>query len=159
MQVSAESMNNMSGALVGSLDESLITFRVNQQLFGIPVHLVQDVLRQFRVTPIPLSPPHVAGSMNLRGRTVTVIDLRNSLHMPACDSDQEHMNIVVEHRDELFSFQVDKVGDVLSLPKDKFETAPPNLDRHWQEMSHGVYTLESELLVVLNIYSILDFKN
>lgn len=146
-------------ALIASgQQESLITLRIDKQLFGIPVHLVQDVLRPHRVTPIPLSSPNIAGSMNLRGRTVTVIDMRKRLGLSPIQDDEEHMNIVVEDRDELFSFKVDKVGDVLPLPKEQFEKCPPNLDSHWQEMATGVYRLKEELLVVLDIDQLLSFN-
>ena len=56
-----------------------VTMRVDRQLFGIPVGNVRDVLRHQKVTAVPLAPPEVAGSLNLRGRIVTVIDMRRRL--------------------------------------------------------------------------------
>ncbi len=138
-------------------EDSFVTLRVDNQLFGIPVYLIQDVLRQGSVTPVPLASPVIAGSMNLRGRTVTVIDLRKRLGLPEMQTGQENrMNIVVEHKDELVSLLVDEVGDVLSLPMDKFEKTPPNMNECWRDVSAGIYRLDDELLVVLDVAGLLN---
>ncbi|HBC06037.1 MAG TPA: chemotaxis protein CheW, partial [Rhodospirillaceae bacterium] len=60
-----------------------VTFRVKKQLFGIPVLMVQDILSPDRIASIPLAPPEVRGSINLRGRIVTVIDVRVRLGLPS----------------------------------------------------------------------------
>ncbi len=56
--------------------EDFVTFFIDNQMFGIPVLKVQDILTPDRIAPIPLAPPEVRGSINLRGRIVTVIDVR-----------------------------------------------------------------------------------
>ncbi len=61
---------------------------VGDQLFGIPVLEVRDVLASQRITRVPLAPPEVAGSLNLRGRIVTAIDLRTRLGLPPRAAEQ-----------------------------------------------------------------------
>ena len=56
--------------------EDFVTFFINDQMFGLPVLKVQDILTPDRIAPIPLAPPDVRGSINLRGRIVTVVDVR-----------------------------------------------------------------------------------
>ena len=56
--------------------EDFVTFFINDQMFGIPVLKVQDILTPDRIAPIPLAPPEIRGSINLRGRIVTVVDVR-----------------------------------------------------------------------------------
>ncbi len=56
--------------------EDFVTFFIDNQMFGIPVLKVQDILTPERIAPIPLAPPEVRGSINLRGRIVTVVDVR-----------------------------------------------------------------------------------
>lgn len=56
--------------------EDFVTFFINNQMFGIPVLKVQDILTPDRIAPIPLTPPEIRGSINLRGRIVTVVDVR-----------------------------------------------------------------------------------
>jgi purine-binding chemotaxis protein CheW len=132
---------------------------VGGQLFGIPVLLVQDVLGPQRLTRIPLAPPEVAGSLNLRGRIVTAIDLRTRLGLaPAAEDGSRSMSVVVDHGGELYSFVVDQVGEVLSLSAAAFEHSPPTLDPLWRDVSAGIYRLDGTLLVVLDVARLLDLS-
>ena len=132
-----------------------VTATIGGQLCGIPVLKVQDVLGPQRITPIPLAPPEVAGSLNLRGRIVTSIDLR--IRMGLSEREGEPMSIVVEHRGELYSLMVDTVGDVLKMAPEAFERNPATLDVLWRSFSEGVYRLHQGLLVVLDVEVLLNF--
>ena len=65
--------------------EDYVTFVIGGQLFGIPVLNVQDILTPENIANIPLAPPEVRGSINLRGRIVTVFDVRVRLGLPRRD--------------------------------------------------------------------------
>lgn len=134
-----------------------VTATIGGQLCGIPVMKVQDVLGPQQITPVPLSAPEVAGSLNLRGRIVTAIDLRVRMGLPARDTEDKGMSVVVEHENELFSLMVDGVGEVLKMSDKSFERNPPTLDSLWRSYSEGVYRLEEGLLVVLDVGNLLDF--
>lgn len=140
----------------GPLD--FVSMTVAGQLFGIPVLTVQDVLGEQRITHVSLAPADIAGTLNLRGRIVTAIDMRRRLGLPARESGKPRMNVVVERDGELYSLIVDSVGEVLSLPPEQFERNPSTLDPVWREMSTGVYRLESELMVVLDVIKMLDIR-
>lgn len=142
-------------ALSGGSKEFL-TMTVSGQLFGIPVLQVQDVLGEQKVTCVPLAPKEVAGSLNLRGRVVTAINLRHRLRMDPMPPDMKSMYIVVDHRGDLYSLIVDNVGEVLSLPDSDFEKTPATLDATWRELSLGIYRLKNELLVILDVPGMLD---
>src|SRR5262249_19688306 len=99
---------------VGSEDHrDYVTMSIGAQMFGIPVLTVQDVLGPQQITRVPLAPPEVAGSLNLRGRIVTAIDVRLRLGMPKNADGKPPMSVVVEHEGELYSLLVDSVGEVL----------------------------------------------
>src|SRR5918911_2201202 len=78
-----------------------VSVTISGQLFGIPVLQVQDVLGPQRITPIPLAPREIAGSLNLRGRIVTAIDMRVRLGLAASAERDKRMSVVVEHGGEL----------------------------------------------------------
>ena len=137
--------------------KEFVTMFVENQMFGIPVLMVQDILGPQKITRIPLAPPEVAGSLNLRGRIVTTIDLRLRLRRPPREDDKgNRMSVVVDLKGELYSLMVDSVGEVLSLPSARFERNPPTLDPHWREFSLGIHRLEDRLLVVLDVPRVLD---
>lgn len=135
----------------------LLTVYIADQIFGIPVLQVQDVLGEQRVTKVPLAQPAIAGSLNLRGRIVTAIDVRTCLGLPPREQqDGQVMSVVVEHQNELFSLNIDRVGDVLSLSANDFEPSPSTLDPLWRSVSQGIYRLSGTLLVVLDVPKLLE---
>jgi len=143
-----------SGA--GADTREYVTATIDGQLFGVPVLSVQDVLGPQRLANIPLAPNEVAGALNLRGRIVTAIDLRRRLGLPAADK-QASMSIVVDHHGELYSLLIDEVGEVLSVPSGSYERNPPTLDSRWREVSGGIYRLDGNLMVILEVDRLLEF--
>ncbi|MGE0744940.1 MAG: chemotaxis protein CheW [Rhodospirillales bacterium] len=135
-----------------------VTAMIGGQWCGIPVLKVQDVLGPQRITRIPLAPGEVAGSLNLRGRIVTSIDLRARLRLEPGDHGKS-MSIVVENHGELYSLMVDSVGEVLAVPAHAIERNPATLDQTWRGVSDGVHRLEKGIVVLLNVDSLLEFAN
>jgi purine-binding chemotaxis protein CheW len=134
-----------------------VTITLGNQLCGIDVLKVQDVLGPQKITPVPLASAEVSGLLNLRGRIVTAIDLRRRFGLEKRKEGDDGMSVVVEHLGELYSLTVDSVGEVLRFPVDSFERNPATLDPLWRQFSDGVYRLNEGLLVVLNDDSLLDY--
>jgi purine-binding chemotaxis protein CheW len=139
--------------------QEFVTVTIADQLFGIPVLSVQDVLGPQKITRIPLSPPEVGGALNLRGRIVTAIDVRRRLGLAARAADDPGMSVVVEHKGEPYSLMIDSVGEVLAVPVESYERNPATLDPRWRDVSGGIYRLEGKLLVILEVDRLLDFAN
>jgi purine-binding chemotaxis protein CheW len=137
---------------------SFVTMRVNGQLFGASVKLVQDVVRAQNIAPIPLAPHVVEGAINLRGRIVTVINMYRRLNLPIEQQSAKHMNVVIEYRDELYSLMVDSVGDVLNISLGNIDKVPVNMQSNWQEISAGIYRLNNELLILLDAERLLNIN-
>jgi purine-binding chemotaxis protein CheW len=135
-----------------------ITVLIGEQNFGIPVDMVQDVFMPQSVTRVPLAPREVAGVLNLRGRIVTAIDMRNCLDLPPREGDAASMAVGIEKNGEAYGLVIDQVGEVLNLKREDCESNPANLDPRWSQVSRGVYRLDGNLLVVLDVDRILDFE-
>lgn len=136
----------------------LVSVAIGGQTFGVPVLEVQDVIARTAINRVPLAPPEIAGSLNLRGRIVTAIDMRRRLGLPA-SSDGHHeseASIIVEQPSgELYALMVDDVGDVLWLSPSTFEPTPPTLSPLWRELCHGLHRLEDSLILVLDTRALL----
>jgi purine-binding chemotaxis protein CheW len=132
-----------------------VTLTVADQLCGVPVLSVRDILGHHAITRIPLAPPEIAGSLNLRGRIVTAIDLRRRLNLPPAPADQPRMSVVAEQGGELYALLVDQVSEVMSLKAGTFERNPPTLPPIWAQFSDGIYRLDGRLLVVLDVGKLL----
>ncbi|EKV30142.1 Positive regulator of CheA protein activity (CheW) [Caenispirillum salinarum AK4] len=157
--VASTDAQHQANAMQSADEQVFVTVYVADQLFGLAVERVQDILIPEKVARIPLAPPEVAGSINLRGRIVTVIDVRTRLGLPPKKSKGNIMCVTVEQGQELYSLQVDSVGNVQSLPVSRIEPNPSTLDPRWRGISSGVVRLEGELMVVLDIDAFLDFGN
>lgn len=137
-------------------DAAFVTLTVAGQMCGIAVAGVRDILGEQTITRIPLASRDIAGSLNLRGRIVTAIDLRRRLGLPDADPGAPRMSVVIELAGELYAFLVDQVSEVLALPRDQFESNPSTLPPPWSTFSAGVYRLEGRLLVVLDTAQLLS---
>jgi purine-binding chemotaxis protein CheW len=156
MATPKKSVRQNAGAETAGETQDFVTMTIAGQLFGIPVLTVQDILGQQKITRIPLAPPEVAGSLNLRGRIVTAIDVRLRLGLTARGPGEQAMSVVVDHRGESYSLLVDAVGEVLSLKSSDYERNPPTLDARWRDFSDGIYRLNGQLLVVLDVAQLLQ---
>ena len=133
-----------------------VTALIGGQLFGLPILRVQDVFAPERLMVVPLSPPEVAGVLNLRGRIVTLIDMRCRLGLGSREEGQQSMAIGVESRGESYGLLIDSVGEVLKLDNQSWEPNPSNLDARLASVSTGIYRLDSQLLMVLDVDRVLD---
>lgn len=140
------------------LDQKQIcTFRLGGAFYGIDVLEVQEVLRPELRTPIPLASTDIEGLINLRGETVVLLDLRQRLGLESRSEDataEEEMHVVVRVGSEVVSILVDEIGEVLELPDSAFEPCPSSMDEATRHVAHGVYKIDGELLLMLNVESI-----
>ncbi|MGO9047486.1 MAG: chemotaxis protein CheW [Xanthobacteraceae bacterium] len=136
-----------------------VTFTIAGQMFGLPIGRVQDVFKPARITQVPLASAEIAGVLNLRGRIVTAIDMRQRLEVNKRENGAAPMAIGIEAKSESFGLLVDAVGEVLKLPDVDREPNPINLGGKLAALSDGVYRLEGQLLVVLDVDRVLDLRS
>ena len=133
-----------------------MTMTLDNQLCGIPVLTVRDVLAGQTVARIPLAPPEVAGNLNLRGRIVTAVDLRARLRLAARPKDLTPMSVVTELGSELYALQVDQVSEVVTIEPDSIQQNPQTLPPIWAEHSAGVTRVGERLMVMLDVDRLLN---
>jgi purine-binding chemotaxis protein CheW len=142
-------------AETGGETHTFVTLTLADQLCGVPVLAVRDILAEQQITRIPLAPPEIAGSLNLRGRIVTAIDLRRRLKLAPAPAGLARMAVVAEQGGEPYALLVDQVGEVLRLPATACERNPPTLSPDWAAHSTGIYRLQGRLMVVLDVARLL----
>jgi len=138
--------------------EAFVTFSVAGQLFGVPVIRVQDILTPDVIAPVPGSPRQVRGLINLRGRIVTVIDMRTHMSLPKSDTGACGMCVTVESRGDFYTLFVDTVGDVITLSKTLREGNPATLDAVWRDVADAVYRTDQGLMVALHVDRLLAIE-
>lgn len=140
---------------MNALSGQFVTLTLAGQLFGVPVLQVRDILREQRITRVPLAPPSIAGSLNLRGRIVTAIDLRRRLRLPDALPGTRPMSVVIEQDDELYALLVDQVCEVLCPDPARFERNPSTLAPDRARHCSGLFRLETTLMLVLDLDCVL----
>jgi purine-binding chemotaxis protein CheW len=146
----------MSTENADSRIKEYVTATIGGQLFGMPIQRVQDVFMPERLTRVPLAPPEIAGVLNLRGRIVTLIDMRDRLGLQQRNGDAPMMAVGVELAGESYGLLIDVIGEVLKLDDAGREANPINLDPRLARVSAGIHRLEGQLLMLLDVDRVLD---
>lgn len=129
----------------------LVTFTLGDHTFGVEVAAVQEVMRGLARTRVPLAPRTLAGLINLRGQVLTAVELREVFRLPARDSDDEAMMVLIHHEGEPIAFMVDSIGAVVTVSPDQFEGPPETLDGPARQLIRGAYKLDDHLLLSLDV--------
>jgi purine-binding chemotaxis protein CheW len=134
------------------------TFVVGGHFLGVRVLEVQEVLRDQRITPVPLAPDVVAGLINLRGQIVPELDLRKILGLRPRNADAVSFSVVVRTGQGAVSLRVDDIDDVLDLDASSLVPPPVKVDAAVRTLLSGVHKLKDRLLLVLKIAETVDLR-
>src|SRR5512138_2101343 len=105
----------------------MLTFSLDDVLYGVNVSQVREVKNFEGVTPVPYAPVYVKGVTNLRGEVIPVIDLRKRFGLPEQkNADSTGIMIIVQDKHPI-GVMVDSVMEVLTLPKEDIEINPDSL--------------------------------
>ncbi len=138
-------------------DAQLVTMYSGGAYFGVPVTRVRDVLAAPQIYATPLAPASILGSINLRGRIVTAIDLRTRLGMARAEAACKCV-IVERAGGEPYALLVDEIGDVMMLSASLYEPNPITLDKAWAQLCRGLYRQDGQMLIVLDIDALLEIE-
>jgi len=132
------------------------TFEVADQLFGVEVHTVQEVLSYNEYTPVPLAPPAVGGLFNLRGQVIAAVDLRVQLGLARQAMTGPVMNVILRGDGEPVSLLVDRIGEVVDLDDEAFEGPPDTLSGPTRELVTGTFKMDGRLMLALDVNQAVD---
>lgn len=136
----------------------MVGFVIGEELFGVSILMVQEIIRSTPIIPVPNSPDFIEGIINLRGNIVPVIDLRKRLGLFNGNTiiEEDFWILILNIEGRTTGFIVDSVTQVLQIDEDALET-PPDIvaDRLESQYVRGVCKLDEELLILLNFNSIL----
>jgi purine-binding chemotaxis protein CheW len=136
----------------------LATFYVGDVLVGADIRQVEEINRQMDVTPLPHVPPFVLGVVNLRGNVVTVVDLRTILGVKSSGTDRRSHNVIIRYEGERIGLAVDRIADVVHAPIDAIDELPANFDSIDTRFLQGVYAMDNELLLILDVQEALSLQ-
>lgn len=129
----------------------LVSFKLGDEEFAVDILIVSEIIRLVQITPVPHAPHFIEGVINLRGRVLPVVGLRKRFHMPEIEQTDQTRIIVMVWENQLVGFLVDSVSEVLRIPANTVENAPPVVAGVGAEYIEGVGKLDDRLLILLNM--------
>ncbi len=129
------------------------TFSIADELYGIDVMQVKEVLRFTDITPVPGAPDGIMGIINLRGSVVTVISSRTLFRLEDKEIDHNTRIVVVEFEDqEVIGILVDGVDEVINMPESETNRAPGVMREDTQrQFVQGVCYRDEQLIILLDL--------
>ena len=134
----------------------LVTFSIGSEEFGVDILKVIEIIRTLEITKVPKAPAFVEGVINLRGLVIPIIDLRRRFGLAEKAGDSDTRIIVIEINGMSVGFVVDSVSEVLRIPANTVEPAPPVVAGVDSDYISGVGKLEDRLLILLDLDKLLS---
>ncbi|ABO23260.1 chemotaxis protein CheW [Shewanella loihica] len=149
---------NVAAVAAGKDDEVLqwVTFRLDNETYGINVMQVQEVLRYTEIAPVPGAPHYVLGIINLRGNVVTVIDTRSRFGLPSAEVDDSTRIVIIEAEKQVIGILVDSVAEVVYLRGSEIDNAPNVGTEESAKFIQGVSNRDNELLILVDLDKLLS---
>ena len=140
-------------AASGSDDPVLqyVTFLLEDEIYGINVMQVQEVLRYSEIAPVPGAPSYVLGIINLRGNVVTVIDTRQRFGLMPADVTDNTRIVIIEVDKQVIGILVDAVSEVVYLNQSEIEKAPNVGTEESAKFIQGVCHKDDKLLILVEL--------
>lgn len=133
-----------------------VTFRLENESYGINVMQVQEVLRYTEIAPVPGAPPYVLGIINLRGNVVTVIDTRSRFALTNAETTDQTRIVIIEAESQVVGILVDAVAEVVYLRQSEIETTPNVGNDESAKFIQGVCHKNDELLILVDLEKLMS---
>lgn len=137
-------------------EDKYLTFWSNDQLFGISIGQVQQIIGVQEITPVPEYPPYAKGIINLRGSIIPVIDVRLRFHRQETQYNERTCIIITDIEEILVGFIVDGVDEVASISREDI-SPPPKLTHNDKSSAYlsGVGKQGSRVILLLDTQKVI----
>lgn len=133
-----------------------VTFKLDNETYGINVMQVQEVLRYTEIAPVPGAPYYVLGIINLRGNVVTVIDTRSRFGLQSAEVDDSTRIVIIEAEKQVIGILVDSAAEVVYLRRSEIDNAPNVGTEESAKFIQGVSNRDNELLILVDLDKLLS---
>jgi purine-binding chemotaxis protein CheW len=134
----------------------IIGFRVGRETFGVPIRLVHEIVRVPEITSVPDSPGYVEGVINLRGKIVSVVDLRKRFGEKTITTNKKNRILVTEVEGKMVGLIVDAASEVIKIPETEVDLPPSVFEEGELNYVTGVGKLNGRLVIMIDLSKILQ---
>ena len=137
-------------------DLQLVGFRIGKETFGVPIGLVHEIVRVPEITAVPDAPDYVEGVINLRGKIISIIDLRKRFGETKIAASPKNRILVAEIEKRLVGLIVDAASEVIRLPHSEIDAPPEVFEESEVKYVTGVGKLNGRLVILIDLTKILQ---
>ena len=134
----------------------IVGFQVGRETYGVPIASLHEIVRVTEITTVPDSPEYIEGVINLRGKIVSVIDLRKRFGAKQVNNSKKNRILVVESNARLTGLIVDSASDVLKISSEEVEAAPAVFQEGGLNCVTGLGKYKGRLIVLLDMNKLLQ---
>jgi len=134
----------------------IVGFQVGRETYGVPITSLHEIVRVPEITAVPDAPDYMEGVINLRGKIVSVIDLRKRFGEPKRALNRRNRILVVEHGGRLSGLIVDSASEVIKIPAAEIEPSPATLQEGGLNCVTGLGKYRGRLIVLLDMAKLLE---
>jgi purine-binding chemotaxis protein CheW len=143
-------------------ENTYLTFYLDEELFGLNIHLVREVLEYTSITKVPMTADFMRGVINVRGHVVPVVDLRRKFGLKEMEQTVNTCIIIVELEVEgessTMGALVDGVQEVLNIQQEQIEASPRLGSKINTRFIQGIAKLEDRFIIMLDIQEIFSME-
>ena len=140
----------------------LVTFQLGNELYGVDIMVVKEIVRVQEIRPIPNAPSYVEGIFNLRGEIIPIINLHRRFHLqkPTNIDDDEYASgfVILQIENSKIAIIIDRIARVISINPADIQPPPQMITGIGTEYINGVIRQENGYLIVLDIDRLFDIK-
>jgi purine-binding chemotaxis protein CheW len=133
----------------------IVGFQVGRETYGVPIKSLHEIVRVPEITAVPDAPDYLEGVINLRGKIVSVMDLRKRFGQKQVSLKRQNRILVVEHAGRLAGLIVDSASEVLKIPADAVEAPPAAFQEGGLNCVTGLGKVQGRLVVLLDMAKLL----
>ena len=139
--------------------KKILTFYLNNSLFGIDIILVKEINRNIEYTSVPGANDYISGLYNMRGQIVTLFNLSKIIRFKESNKKRQDISIILKSQHNSpnqIGFIIDELGDVIDLNMNDCEFPPPNIGPDKENYISNIVKLKEQLLMIIDYGKILE---
>ncbi len=139
--------------------EEFLCIRVSNEIYGINIMQIKEIVKPREVTEVPRTPSFVSGVVSLRGVIIPILDMNDRLGLVREPATGRERIVVVKHGDDFSGLLVNEVIQVVRIAKDRFESAPAVLEGINRDFVNGIGRADDRMIILLNLETIADINH
>jgi len=145
-------------AKASSSTQQIVSFKLGEEEYGIPILQVQEILKLPAVTKLPKSADYISGIIDLRGIVIPIVSLNRKFKIKYDDSVEQERAIVVQIAGKQVGLAIDSVSSVLNVNDDEVEAPPPVVKGISEKYIKGIAKDRDTFVIILDINQIFSIE-